>query len=580
MLDQSINVNESVRLFFRRALDSERLSIPSIELFHHFFARLFDSEFASSPGQLKALLGGVVGILGSLGGVMATVFYHKYLRLHALDSPEPYHLALLADILFLETTVMVIMGLFTAIQWSSLYPTLRDYLALAALPIRMRQIFVAKFAALTALAAAVLLTTTTFPSFIFPNVFRGRYEDSTFFQIFALFDSLTLAGAFVFFSLIAVQGILLNLIPLRHYGKVALTVQGLLVACLVGGLPFVLSIPNLYPYMNLRPAWAIWAPPLWFLAVHQDQMGIRDPMILDLSRRAFVGTAAAFLAAVAAYWWSYTSHRKRVLESPGVAASAGAEWSEAFEAHLVPQPRHLAVFSFIAKTLRRSQQHRLILTGFASLALALIVEGFLGISPNTRAYRQASVAIPLALSLFLLAGLRYLFRLPVELRANWVFRIGSEGHGAELLRGVEAFLYTSALAPLALLSAAVELALLGPRAGLAAGALTSLASLPLVEMVLLTFQRIPFTSSYLPGRRPLVDVVIAYALAAILYVSLLAALIALCMEAAASTVLLAAILLLIWYGLRHARRTSYEIHRLEFEELPETIVETLSIEKD
>jgi hypothetical protein len=253
---------------------------------------------------------------------------------------------------------------------------------------------------------------------------------------------------------------------------------------------------------------------------------------------------------------------------------------EAFEAHLVPQPRHLAVFSFIAKTLRRSQQHRLILTGFASLALALIVEGFLGISPNTRAYRQASVAIPLALSLFLLAGLRYLFRLPVELRANWVFRIGSEGHGAELLRGVEAFLYTSALAPLALLSAAVELALLGPRAGLAAGALTSLASLPLVEMVLLTFQRIPFTSSYLPGRRPLVDVVIAYALAAILYVSLLAALIALCMEAAASTVLLAAILLLIWYGLRHARRTSYEIHRLEFEELPETIVETLSIEKD
>ena len=37
---------------------------------------------------------------------------------------------------------------------------------------------------------------------------------------------------------------------------------------------------------------------------------------------------------------------------------------------------------------------------------------------------------------------------------------------------------------------------------------------------------------------------------------------------------------LVWYGLRHARRTSYEIHRLEFEELPETIVETLSIEKD
>ncbi len=74
--------------------------------------------------------------------------------------------------------------------------------------------------------------------------------------------------------------------------------------------------------------------------------------------------------------------------------------------------------------------------------------------------------------------------------------------------------------------------------------------------------------------------VLGYSLAAILYVSVLAALIAACTESSASTAILATILLLVWYGLRRARRTSYEIHRLEFEELPETIVETLSIEKD
>jgi len=136
------------------------------------------------------------------------------------------------------------------------------------------------------------------------------------------------------------------------------------------------------------------------------------------------------------------------------------------------------------------------------------------------------------------------------------------------------------LSPFGLLSAAVEVALLGPRVGLPAAILTSLASLPLVELVLFSFQRIPFTSSYLPGRRPLVDVVIGYTLAAILYVSSLAALVALCMESIGPTSILAAALLVSWYGLRHARRTSYEIHRLEFEELPETIVETLSIEKD
>jgi hypothetical protein len=581
VLDESINVNESVRLFLRRALESERLSTPSIELFRHFFARLFDSEFVSSPGQLKVILGGVIGILASLGGILAQVYYHKYLVLHQLDSPDPYRRALLADILFLETLVMVILGLFTAVQWPALYPTLRDYLALAALPIRMRQIFLAKFASLAALAGGILLTITAAPSFILPAVIKGHYEQGTFFHIPALFVSATLAGAFVFFSLIALQGILLNFTPVRHFGKVSLTVQGLLVAALVGGLPFVLSLPNLHPYMDLRPAWAMWAPPVWFVAIHQLMMGVRDPITAELARRAWIASASSVAAAVAAYWWSYKSHRRRVLESPGGESSGGALWLETLQERLVPQPRHLAVFSFIAKTLRRSQQHRLILTGFASLALALIVEGFLGASQGTRSgFRAPSVAIPLALSLFLLAGLRYLFRLPVELRANWVFRIGSEGHGAELLRGVEAFLYCTALAPLALMSAAVEIALLGPSVGLAAAIIASLASLILVEMVLFSFPRIPFTSSYLPGRRPLVDVLIGYVLASVVYVSVLASLIASCAETAGRTTGLAAILLAAWYGLRHARRTSYEIHRLEFEELPETIVETLSIEND
>lgn len=558
----------------------EQTQSVNVELFRHFFSRLFDSEFFSSPGQLKVLVGGVVGILVSLGGILAPVFYHKYLVLHQLDSPEPYRRALLADILFLETMVMVVMGLFTAMQWTSLYPTLRDYLALAGLPIRMRQIFVAKFAALAVLAGLILLPVATLPSFIFPAVFRGRYEQGTFFHIFAFFDSLTLAGAFVFFSLVAVQGILLNVTPVRHSAKVSLALQGILVACLVGGFPFVLSIPNLHPYMNLRPAWVAWVPPAWFAAVHQDQMGYRDAFVLALSERAWIATGLAFGAAVTAYWWSYTSHRKRVLESPGGEGAGGVAWIESMQARMVPEPRHLAVFSFIAKTLRRSQQHRLILTGFGSLALALIVEGFLGISQSKRAFREAAVAIPLAFSLFLIAGLRYLFRLPVELRANWIFRIGSEGYGVQLLRGVEAFLYGSALAPMALLSVAVEVALLGPRVGLAAAVLTSLSSLPLVELVLFSFQRIPFTSSYLPGRRPLVDVVLAYFVAAILYVSLLAALIGVSAENVTTTVALAAALLFAWYGLRHSRRTSHEIHRLEFEELPETIVETLSIEKD
>ena len=52
---------------------------------------------------------------------------------------------------------------------------------------------------------------------------------------------------------------------------------------------------------------------------------------------------------------------------------------------------------------------------------------------------QAAVSAPLALSLFVLAGYRYLFRLPVELRANWVFRVNESGNRELLLRGMERF---------------------------------------------------------------------------------------------------------------------------------------------
>jgi hypothetical protein len=551
------------------------------ELFRHFLGRLFESEFVAAPGQMRGLLAGVVAIVASLGGIVAQVFFHKYVVLHQFDTAEPFHRALLADILFCETFVMLTAGLFTTVEWTSLFPALRDYLALAALPVRMRQIFLAKFASLAAFALFLLLTLTLAPSFIFPNVIRGKYLESTFLYLPSLFVSSYLAGVFVFFSLVALEGAILNITPVRHFPKVSLTVQGLLVLVLVGGIPFALSIPNLYPYVHLRPGWLLSTPPLWFTGVQQVMIGNSEPMAVQLAHRAWLASALAFCCAVAAYWWSYRRHRTRVLESPSVEAAAEAGWILGLLERLIPSARRLAIFSFTAKTLRRSQHHRLILTAFAAIALALIVEGFLGLAANAHsAFRQAAVAIPLALSLFLLAGLRYLFRLPVELRANWIFRMESAGEGLELLRGAEAFLWYVILVPLAALTLVAEIAMLGPQSGLFAALLCILSSGVLLNLLLFSWERIPFTSSYLPGQRPLVDVVIGYGLATIVYISSLASLISWACEESWRAVVLALFLLVAEQQLRRARRTHLLVHSLVFEELPEPVVRTLSIEKD
>ena len=247
------------------------------------------------------------------------------------------------------------------------------------------------------------------------------------------------------------------------------------------------------------------------------------------------------------------------------------------------------MFAFVAKTLARSRQHRLVLTGFAALAVAIIFESFVslvlsrsfhGFSLVTPALRQAAISAPLAMSLFVLAGYRYLFRLPVELRANWVFRVTEQGNRRLFLQAVERFLLCWAVGPVALVTLPLEMSLLGPGLGLAVTILSLLPSLVLMECLLIRFEKIPFTSSYLPGRRPLIETVVLYGLSLSLYVFILGALVSWATQYRGPTLILFGILLGLWVKLRHARLEDWELGKLEFEELPEPAVQTLSIEKD
>jgi hypothetical protein len=561
------------------------------ELCRHFLLRFFDSELVSSPGQWKVVASGAVAILFSLSIIYIPAYYHKYLALHTLDDPEPYRLAVIADVLFVVSLAMLVLGLFTTLEWPELFPGLRDYLALAALPLRMRDVFVAKFTALLGLAVLVTLAFTFPLSIILPMLMSGGVGKIPI-QVPAIFVSSSLAGMLVFLSLVALQGVLLNIVPVRWFPRLSLVIQGVLLSVFLCSVPLVLSVPSLYRAMSLRPAWAVYVPPLWFLGLDQVIAGNREPLAIQLARLSLLSVVAAAASTLAAYAWSYRRHRARVLESPDLAGriwpSAGGRVS-AFAERLVAGPRRMAVFGFIAKSLARSRQHRLVLTAFAAIALAVIFEGFVslaldrgmeGLRVRSTGLDQAVIAIPLALSLFLLAGLRYLFRLPVELRANWIFRIHEPGHGAELLGGLDAFLYYCAAVPVAVMTLPIEIHWLGVRAGVLAGLFSMLASFVVIELMLFAFERIPFTSSYFPGKRPLIDTVMLYVLTATGYIGGLSMMVRLSLPSAGGSVAVAALLLATWWRARRARLDWRPIGRLEFEELPDPGVQTLGIEKD
>jgi hypothetical protein len=96
----------------------------------------------------------------------------------------------------------------------------------------------------------------------------------------------------------------------------------------------------------------------------------------------------------------------------------------------------------------------------------------------------------------------------------------------------------------------------------------------------LGLERIPFTSSYLPGQDPVVLTVLKYSLASSLYVGALSSFIRVALERPFAILILLLILVAGWVTVRSARVRSREILRLEFEELAEPTVQLLGIERD
>ncbi len=561
------------------------------ELRRHFFLRFFDSELLATPGQWQVVAVGVLAVLLSFSLPYAQAYYHKYLHLHQLDEPLAFRLALLSDVLLVVTLAMLLIGLLTALLWPLLFPGPRDYLALASLPIRRRDLFAAKFTALVAFAGMFILATTLVPSLMLPAVMSGKHAGAIARQVPGIFVSSSLAALFVFFSLVAAQGLLLNVAPVRLFARVSLAAQGILVTVFLCGLPLALSIPSLQRWMSQRPDWVVWVPPFWFLGLDQVIVGNLEPLAVRLARLSLAGVAVAAAAAVATYLWSYRRYQVQLLESAAVPSPAAVRRSRlaALAERLIPDPRELAVFAFIAKTMTRSRQHRLVLTSFVALAVAVIFQIFVnlalsrtfrGFSVQTPALRQAAISVPLAFSLFVLFGLRYLFRLPVELRANWVFRLNEPGNRLAFLAAMRRFLLCFGVAPVALLTLPVEVMLLGPQNGIAAAILCLLASLALAETILIRFEKVPFTSAYLPGQRPVIQTLALYAVGVLLCVVLLSALIGVCLRNASSTVALLALFVAAWWKARRARREDWAVGKLEFEELPEPAVLTLGIERD
>jgi hypothetical protein len=483
---------------------------------------------------------------------------------------------------------MTVMGLVTVIEWEMLFPDRRDYANLAPLPIRLRTMFGAKIVALLAFLAVFSLAINAFSPIMFPAVVTARGSLASV-LVFARCHvvSVLAANTFVFFLCVAVQGLLMNLLGPRAFLRVSPYIQFGLVSALI--LMFLLSgriVSELHLHQP-NSATVHLFPPLWFLGLYQTQLGWTNQIFRDLAASARLAVGWTTVAALAAYLLSYKRHVRRSLESGDALSAepsaAGRIMGRVLDRLVVRDVLQQASFYFIWKTLTRSRRHKLFFAAYVAVGCALVFEGLAVLvarGGNSWMYRPIPELLPapLILSFFILCGMRHVFALPAELRANWVFRVSDRGEAWRCLAGVKKAMMVFGVLPLFALLLPLHVILWGWRMALLHMLFGAVVSWLLVGILLAGFEKLPFTCSYLPGKANLKVSWPIYLFGFTTYLSTMVTLEYWMLQRPARFVWLAALVVVVQGALAIYRwRVTGRDVTLVFDEQPEPLVRTLDL---
>ena len=558
---------------------------PDFELLRHFIGRFFEGDLVSTAAQWAPVMIGNLSMGLPAFLMIVPPLVGKYRRLAKIADPQLYGHAVRADEVWLITLGMSLVGLLTSFRLPSLFPSLRDYLALGALPVRPRQIFMAKLAALLLLASAAILIVNLVPGLTFPMISGGKWQTNPSLlahvaaHLAAHLAACILACYFCYLSLVAAQGVLLNLLRPALFARFTVYLQGGLISLMLVTLVLSFSIGPGFEAALLRSEIGRWLPPVWFLGLYQKMLGDPDPLFAMLAGRARAGFMSVMVLALLSYLLSYKRHRELLMERPTGRRKSG-EWGQALLDRLAPDPREQGVLIFMGQTLTRSGLHRVLLMGYLGLAVALTLSGTIGIGSlfkDDLALLASFVYGHLLSLMILLLGIRHMFAMPAELRANWVFQVTERAGRREWSRAVDLFVLAPALIAILAIPLPVEYFLLGWRA---AGETiwVSCALLLYHEFLFMHWEKMPFTCSYAPGKTPPLILLAGFAGVMALLPLLTAIVVAALHNTAAYLVELAAILA-IWFWLRRSRNLTRGEGPLQYEDAIEPAVRELGLGK-
>ena len=464
-----------------------------------FNDRFFESDEASPGGGFQANITQVLGFLLTSGFIVSYLMLPAVSHIVNRTSGVKFAWALRGFQLFAPAYTFAVIGFAAFFEWDMLFPNRRDFLILASFPIRLRDLFAAQLVALARFLGLLIFAVNIFPTlFVCLMSLTARYRGNGLRLVLAEITATAGVSLFAFFGVAAFQGILINIASPRLLLRLSPYLQmcGMSLMILTI-LTFPIYVQLLGPAAETRQLWLWLFPPVWFTGLYDvffqtpglfHSFGIYALQMLGV-------TIAIFALAWAA---GFRRHYRRTLESedarPAMRAARGSHL-------LLRSPEESAIFRFSGRTLARSRKHQLFLVTYLSVGISFAVNS----ASDVRAGKlvlsnDGARAVPFLIAFFVISGFRAVFQFPAELPANWLFRI-TETRWAEISRSVtRKRVLVSALVPLLLLLLPLDIAVWGGWRVPLHTAFQFAAGGLLIELMFWTFDKVPFTCSYFPGR--------------------------------------------------------------------------------
>jgi hypothetical protein len=501
------------------------LAQPFWRLVSHFGMRLFSGTGDSGEGGLGLSVSAILAMLAAPGAFIAILLFDKYsslLRwLRGNQAFDPYA-ASLPDQYFFLTFSMVITGIVTVLKWDSIFPDRRDYMNLAPLPIATRRIFLANITAIVLIALAFAIDVNCVSSILFPLEVTMEQPRFFFYVQFAgaHFVGVMLASLFIFLALFALIGTLMVLLPDSAFRRISIYLRIFIVMLLLGLLTSTFAVPQLLRTLGSDPHSILrWLPPVWFLGLLRSLVGKADAALAQLGRLGWQAVIGVGVLAPAAYIASYYRYFIRIPETIDTTLRNRAPrtvlpiaWMDQLVLH---SPFEQATYRFTIKTLLRSERHSLLFGAFAGLGLVLAFEtlasAFSAASAPGDPPNVELLSAPFVLAYFVICGLRFVFDIPAELRANWVHQaiLHHEQREPAALAGKVILTF---ILPWVVVCLPLYVRAWGWSIGAGHVAVLTAACSLLAKLLLRRFHKIPFTCTYPTWKQSATVMILLYVL--------------------------------------------------------------------